>query len=178
MGTGSSTLQPEEISDIQSITSFQPSQINRLYARFKQLDKGRTGTVAVGDMIAIPELAMNPLSQRIIAVIDSDGRGEVNFKQFVEGLSVFSKDTKREAKLGFAFQVYDVNGDGLIGHEDLHTILKSMVGKNLKDEEIQQLVDQAILEADTIDNDGSISFEEFKRTLFSADLEKILTIEF
>ena len=52
-----------------------------------------------------------------------------------------------------------------------------MVGSNLDDTQVQALVDQTILEADTIDKDGAISFKEFKRALFGADLENILTIE-
>ena len=39
-------------------------------------------------------------------------------------------------------------------------VLKMMVGTNLKDVQLQQIVDKTILIADT-DGDGKISFEEF-----------------
>ncbi|KAI8849370.1 calcineurin subunit B [Chytridium lagenaria] len=178
MGTGSSKLQEPELEHLKTITTYSNDQINRLYGRFKQLDKARSGTIRTEDILAIPELAMNPLANRIVSVIDAEGRNEINFKQFLQNLSVFSKDTKREQKLEFAFKVYDVNGDGVIDNADLKAILKLMVGKSLAEEEIQQLVDKTILEADTIDKDGSISFEEFKRAMFSADLEKVLSIDF
>ncbi|KAI9321134.1 hypothetical protein DFJ73DRAFT_876795 [Zopfochytrium polystomum] len=107
----------------------------------------------------------------------------INFKQFVAALvGVFGGGARREQENGvcvwFAFNVYDVDGDGLIGASDLRTVLKLMVGKSISDEEVRVLVDQTIADADTVDRDGSISFEEFKRALFSADLEKSLTIEF
>ncbi|KAJ3097422.1 Calcineurin subunit B type 2 [Phlyctochytrium bullatum] len=178
MGTGSSTLQEPELEHLMGLTNFSSHQIIRLYARFKQLDKSRSGSIRTEDMLAIPELAMNPLANRIVAVMDVDGRNEINFKQFIQSLSVFARDTRRDLKLEFAFRVYDVNSDGFISNEDLNVILKSMVGKSLSEHEIQHLVDKTILEADTIDKDGTISFEEFKRTLFSADLEKVLTIDF
>ncbi|KAJ3039547.1 Calcineurin subunit B type 2 [Rhizophlyctis rosea] len=154
-----------------------PAQIKTLYRRFKHVDKDNSGSLTVDEMTAIPELAMNPLCLRIVEVFDSDKRGEVNFKQFVSALSVFSKGARREQKLSFAFKVYDVNGDGVISSSDLFVILKLMVGSNLDDSQVQALVDQTILEADTIDKDGAISFNEFKRALFGADLENILTIE-
>ena len=39
-------------------------------------------------------------------------------------------------------------------------MLKMMVGNNLKDTQLQQIVDKTIIHADT-DGDGKISFEEF-----------------
>ncbi|KAJ3416613.1 Calcineurin subunit B type 2 [Chytridiales sp. JEL 0842] len=154
-----------------------PTQINKLYTRFRQLDKTRTGFITTEEMVAIPELAMNPLAHRIVSVIDSEGRNEINFRMFVEALSVFAKDAKREQKLAFAFKVYDCNADGKIDRSDLLSILRLMVGKNLPEEDIRDIVEQTIYEADVIDKDGCICFEEFKRTLFSADLGKMLTID-
>ncbi|TPX56635.1 hypothetical protein PhCBS80983_g04381 [Powellomyces hirtus] len=177
MGQGSSRLQPEELEDLQSISTFSANQIKTLYSRFKHLDKDNSGSISIEEMTAIPELAMNPLAHRVVAVFDSDGRNEVNFKQFVSALSVFSKQAKREQKLSFAFKVYDVNGDGVIDATDLFQILKLMVGSNLSDNQVQSLVDQTILEADVLDKDGAISFEEFKRAMFNADMENVLMIE-
>ncbi|KAI9103247.1 hypothetical protein DFS34DRAFT_642104 [Phlyctochytrium arcticum] len=148
-----------------------------LYTRFKHLDKDNSGSISIEEMTAIPELAMNPLSKRVVAVFDSDGRNEVNFRQFVAALSVFGKQAKREQKLSFAFKVYDVNGDGVIDSADLYHVLKLMVGTNLSDEQVHSLVDQTILEADVLDKDGTISFDEFKRAMFNADLENVLTIQ-
>ncbi|RKO85489.1 calcineurin subunit B [Blyttiomyces helicus] len=177
MGLESSRLQPEEIEEMRAISTFSEAQIKTLYRRFKHLDKDNTGSIAVDDMQGIPELAMNPLSRRIVAVFDADGRGEVSFRQFVAALSVFSRDAKREQKLSFAFKVYDVNNDGVISSSDLFIVLKQMVGSNLDDAQVQSLVERTILEADTIDNDGAISFGEFKRAMFNADLENALTID-
>ncbi|KAJ3017090.1 Calcineurin subunit B type 2 [Thoreauomyces humboldtii] len=177
MGQGSSRLQPEELEDLQSISTFSEAQIKTLYSRFKHLDKDNSGSISTEEMTAIPELAMNPLANRVVAVFDLDGRNEVNFRQFVSALSVFSKQAKREQKLSFAFKVYDVNGDGVIDSTDLYHVLKLMVGSNLSDSQVQSLVDQTILEADVLDNDGAISFNEFKRAMFNADMENVLTIE-
>lgn len=50
--------------------------------------------------------------------------------------------------------------DGYISNGELFQVLKMMVGSNLKDTQLQQIVDKTIIHADT-DGDGKISFEEF-----------------
>lgn len=66
----------------------------------------------------------------------------------------------KESKLRFAFRIYDVDNDGYISNGELFQVLKMMVGNNLKDTQLQQIVDKTILFADK-DEDGRISFEEF-----------------
>lgn len=44
-----------------------------------------------------------------------------------------------------------------------------MVGNNLRDGQLQQIVDKTIMEADK-DGNGKISFEEFKRVVGGADV--------
>lgn len=53
-----------------------------------------------------------------------------------------------------------MDNDGFISNTELFTVLKMMVGNNLKDTQLQQIVDKTILFADK-DEDGKISFEEF-----------------
>ncbi|CAE6508597.1 unnamed protein product, partial [Rhizoctonia solani] len=86
---------------------------------------------------------------------------------FVGGLSAFSSRGGREEKLRFAFKVYDMDRDGYISNGELYLVLKMMVGNNLKDTQLQQIVDKTIMEADK-DGDGKLSFEEFK-TIMEAD---------
>ena len=50
--------------------------------------------------------------------------------------------------------------DGFISNGELFLVLKMMVGNNLKDGQLQQIVDKTIMEAD-IDGDGKLSFDEF-----------------
>ena len=59
-----------------------------------------------------------------------------------------------------AFKIYDMDKDGFISNGELFNVLKMMVGNNLKDAQLQQIVDKTIIFADS-DGDGKISFEEF-----------------
>ena len=59
-----------------------------------------------------------------------------------------------------AFQIYDIDQDGFISNGELFQVLKMMVGNNLKEVQLQQIVDKTILQFDK-DGDGKISFQEF-----------------
>lgn len=75
----------------------------------------------------------------MIAIFDEDGGGDVDFQEFVSGLSAFSSKGNKEEKLRFAFRVYDIDRDGYISNGELFVVLKMMVGSNLKDQQLQQV---------------------------------------
>ena len=75
----------------------------------------------------------------MIAIFDEDGGGDVDFQEFVSGLSAFSSKGNKEEKLWFAFKVYDIDRDGFISNGELFIVLKMMVGSNLKDQQLQQV---------------------------------------
>lgn len=111
----------------------------------------------------------------MIAIFDEDGGGDVDFQEFVTGLSAFSSKGNKEEKLRFAFRVYDIDRDGYISNGELFIVLKMMVGNNLKDIQLQQIVDKTIMEAD-MDGDGKISFEEFTHMVESTDVNLSMTL--
>ena len=59
-----------------------------------------------------------------------------------------------------AFRIYDIDQDGFISNGELFQVLKTMVGSNLTEKQLQEIVDKTIYYADK-DGDGKISFDEF-----------------
>lgn len=53
-----------------------------------------------------------------------------------------------------------MDNDGYISNGELFQVLKMMVGNNLKETQLQQIVDKTVINADK-DGDGKISFSEF-----------------
>ncbi|KAJ3412177.1 ATP binding domain 4 [Chytridiales sp. JEL 0842] len=151
-------------------------KIQRLYKRFVKLDKDGSGTIDKDEFLQIPQIASNPLAARLLSVLDGDGTGDVDFKEFISGLSAFSSKGNKEEKLRFAFKVYDMDRDGFISNGELYLVLKMMVGNNLKDQQLQQIVDKTIMEADA-DMDGKISFAEFTKVVENTDIARQMTLE-
>jgi len=108
---------------------------------------------------------------------ESDAGERVNFRQFIKTLAIFRPETQIEAKLKFAFKIYDVNNEGFVTPNGLFKVMKMMVGNNLKDDQIREIADKTIKEADT-DNDGKLSFEEFKVAVKDSGIESKLSIRF
>ena len=75
-----------------------------------------------------------------------------------------------------AFQIYDTNNDGFISNGDLFAILKMLVGDNLTDIQIQQLVDRSIIMADK-DLDGKLCYEEFYEFCKDMKIEEMFSMK-
>ncbi|XP_026822245.1 calcineurin B homologous protein 1 [Rhopalosiphum maidis] len=189
MGNRSSLLlRKEEIAQIRNETGFTANQIERLYSRFTSLDRGDLGTLSREDLLRIPELAINPLGERIVDLFHADSGNNcdrINFLQFMRGLSKFrpirpnkpNKQNNRMEKVKFAFDMYDVDNDGMISKDELLVILHMMVGANISEEQLSIIADKTISEAD-IDEDGLISFDEFNKTFEKSDIEHKMSIRF
>ncbi|KAH7105420.1 calcium/calmodulin-dependent protein phosphatase [Auriculariales sp. MPI-PUGE-AT-0066] len=168
--------QSQFMADMEQKSNFTAKELDRLKKRFMKLDSDASGSIDRDEFLQIPQIANNPLASRMIAIFDDDGGGTVDFQEFVAGLSAFSGRGGREAKLRFAFKVYDMDRDGFISNGELFLVLKMMVGNNLKDQALQQIVDKTILEADK-DGDGKLSFEEFAQMVSNTDIIKQMTLE-
>ena len=110
-----------------------------------------------------------------------------DINEFVFGVSKFPAEKKE--KLMFAFRIYDIDNDGFISNRELYQViqaqtkkpfsefflsfqvLKMMVGTNLKDTHLQQVVDKTMRSVDR-DQDGKISFEEFCKIVDKTDFDK------
>ncbi len=170
------SLTPEQIEEMKQASEFTEPELKRLFKKFKKLDTDKSGTLSVQEFLAIPELEHNPLVRRVVATFDEDKSGEVDFQEFIAALSVFATPTGKEEKFKFTFKVYDVDGDNFISNADLFHVLKAMVGSNLNDVQLQQLVDRTILQGDK-DKDGKLSYLEFVEMVKGTDIEEKLKIE-
>ncbi|XP_036289073.1 calcineurin subunit B type 2 [Pipistrellus kuhlii] len=155
---------------------FDHDEIKRLGKRFKKLDVNSSGALSANELLSLPELWHNPLAKRVFEVFDADGDGQVDFEEFVAGTSQFSIRSDEEQKLRFAFNIYDMDKDGYISNGELFQVLKMMVGNNLKDWELQQVVDKSIIILDT-DGDGRLSYEEFRAAVSSLEVHKQLVVQ-
>lgn len=54
------------------------------------MDLDNSGALSIDEFMSLPELQQNPLVQRVIDIFDADGNGEVDFKEFIQGVSQFS----------------------------------------------------------------------------------------
>ncbi|XP_074536140.1 calcineurin B homologous protein 2 [Halichoeres trimaculatus] len=189
MGSSSSSVNHvPNAQELMQETGFSASQILRLYERFEFLDRDRTGGLSFQDLEALPHLSINPIGDRIIGAFFSQGQETVDFASFVRVLAHFrpvdsnrrdgapqEQANSRTRKLKFAFQLYDQDKDGKISRAELLQVLRSMLGIQVTEEQLQSIAERAIQEAD-LDRDDAISFDEFKKSLEKVDIDHKMSI--
>ncbi|XP_032870299.1 calcineurin B homologous protein 2-like [Amblyraja radiata] len=192
MGLHSSHLSKiDNLTEIMEETGFSKSHIGRLYHRFQGLDESNSGSLSRADFQRIGGLAVNPLGERIINAFFPDRRDTVDFRSFIRILACFrpvrmvkSPDplspepiNSRDNKLRFAFQLYDQDRDGKISRDELYQVLFMMMEAEVTEDQLDNIIDRTIQEADQ-DGDGTISFEDFKKSLEKVNLEHKMSIRF
>ncbi|VUZ54966.1 unnamed protein product [Hymenolepis diminuta] len=183
-GSSSKILDPEEVADISTETGFTPKQIHRLYNRYSALDRSHAGYLQRQDFLLIPELAINPLGDRIINEFFKGGE-ELNFRDFLKKVARFRKPSSngvteynnREAKLQFLFGMYDLDMDNKISRSELLSVLQMMVGASVTMDQINRIGERTMAEAD-VNGDGYITYEEFKTAVEGVDIENKMSIHF
>jgi serine/threonine-protein phosphatase 2B regulatory subunit len=162
MGASASVdLRQEDIAEIEDITVYEPKEIKSLYKRFMRLDAGKKGTLAVEDLLMVPEVSMNPLAGRLTSLFARDADGRINFRSFAAGLSAFSERARTDVRKRAVFRLYDVDGDGYINDADLHAVLRMIAGKAVQPAGVADEVVARTMAAADRDGDGRISFEDF-----------------
>ncbi|ODV89625.1 hypothetical protein CANCADRAFT_141451 [Tortispora caseinolytica NRRL Y-17796] len=176
MGQAESAHTQQLLESMSSGTGFSAEEMDRLRKRFMKLDKDSSGTIDREELMAIPGIRNNPLAHRLIALFDQDAGGDIDFREFVMLLSAFTSNGPSLDKLRFAFRVYDIDRDGYISNGELFLVLKMMVGSNLTDEQLQQIVDKTIMENDK-DGDKRLSFDEFTQLVQELDVAKAMNLD-
>ncbi|CAE6522581.1 unnamed protein product [Rhizoctonia solani] len=169
MGNKSSKLSPEQLAELQKNTYFDKKELQQWYKGFLkdcpsgQLDKHEFSRIykqffPFGDPGQFADYVFN--------VFDNDKNGTIDFKEFIGALSVTSRG-RLDEKLKWAFQLYDIDGDGFITYDEMLQIVRSiykMTGQMVKlpaDEDTpEKRVDKIFKNMDR-DKDARLTYDEF-----------------
>ncbi|KAH7939852.1 hypothetical protein HPB52_018160 [Rhipicephalus sanguineus] len=142
---------------------FSEEELAKLRREFEWYDKDGDGQITAEELgAAMSALGFNLTQQDLeilIAVVDKNGDGTINFSEFV---AMTQRDltpddippTAEEIRL--VFQLIDRHGNGFLTLDELRRFFAAFDEEGLTDEEIEEFT----READT-DGDGKISYDEF-----------------
>jgi Ca2+-binding EF-hand superfamily protein len=174
-------LRPEEFEELEALSGFTRDEIRKLYRRFRTLDRSGDGTLGEEDLLRVPEVAMNPMVDRVVGyfgfgphAIRLSGKSttRVNFTDFVRALSLFNARSSKEEKLEHAFSTFDLDSDGILSRDEFTSLLRTLVGKSMEQADLEALVDYALME---LNSENGLEFKDFLAVLQnSSDIDKIM----
>ncbi|KAJ6835814.1 calcineurin subunit B-like [Iris pallida] len=167
MGNTSSMLTQYDIEEVQQHCNhaFSQQEIVSLYHRFCQLDRNSCGFISGDEFLSVPEFAVNPLSQRLLRMLDG-----LNFKEFVAFLSAFSSRTTLQQKIEFIFKVYDLDCNGKVTFNDILSVLRDLTGSFMTEQQRQKVLIHVLEEAGYT-KDSSLVLSDFLKILGHSDLK-------
>ncbi|PON70438.1 Parvalbumin [Parasponia andersonii] len=161
MGNTSSMLTQYDIEEVQERCNhtFSQQEIVSLYQRFCQLDRNGRGFISSDEFLSIPEFAVNPLSQRLLRMLNG-----LNFKEFVAFLSAFSPRATLQHKIEFIFKVYDSDCNGKVTFSDILDILRDLTGQFISEQQREQVLTR-VLEESGYTKDSALNISDFMKIL-------------
>ncbi|XP_055014169.1 Kv channel-interacting protein 2-like isoform X2 [Boleophthalmus pectinirostris] len=163
---------PEGLDRLVQQTNFSKKELQILYRGFK--NECPSGVVNEETFKSIysqffPQGDSSTYAHFLFDAFDTQNNGTVSFEDFVVSLSIILRGSTAD-KLGWAFNLYDINKDGCITREEMTDIMNSiydMMGKYtypcIKDSDAKEHVDNFFQKMDK-NKDGVVTIDEFLET--------------
>lgn len=138
---------------------------------FNKFDKNGDGKISRDELKSVlSALGSAPSSGEvdlIISEMDKDGNGYVDLDEFIafQQTNINGDDDEAQCankELKDAFDMYDLDKNGLISANELHAVLKRL-GEKCSLSDCRRMISQV-----DKDGDGNVNFDEFKKMMTNA----------
>merc|ERR1712072_445093 len=113
---------------------------------FDLFDTDGSGTIDAKELkVAMRALGFEPKKEEVkkmIAEIDKDGTGQIDFIEFMDMMTVKMAERDPREEILKAFKLFDDDDTGYISFKNLKRVAKEL-GENMTDEELQEMIDEA-----------------------------------
>ncbi|XP_048732605.1 uncharacterized protein LOC125649266 [Ostrea edulis] len=158
-------IQVADIDKKGKVENLTEEQINDIKEAFKVFDKDGDGTVSTEELGAVMRsMGQDPTEKELmdmIAEVDVDGNGDVEFDEFLQMMAKQMQCTDSPDELIEAFQVFDEDKTGHISVDEFRSVMTTL-GEQLTDNDVDEMI------ADTgVGSNGYIRYKDFVKHITS-----------
>lgn len=144
-----------------------PQNMEKLREAFAEFDLNDDGYISREELSDVMKNFGNIMSNNeldeMIKVVDKDGNGLVDFKEFLNLMDSNCLLQNLDQEMEKLFQMIDTNNDGFLSAQEITTMMKNL-GEKVRKKDIRKMMKEA-----DKNNDGKISFSEFKTMVDSGN---------
>ncbi|KAL2333235.1 hypothetical protein Fmac_014448 [Flemingia macrophylla] len=136
-------------------------EVRKIFNKFDKNGDGKISSAELKDlMVALGSKTTSEEVRRMMAELDQNGDGYIDLKEFGEFHCGGGGDGDSDGReLREAFELYDLDKNGLISAKELHSVMKRL-GEKCSLSDCRRMIGNV-----DADGDGSVNFEEFKKMM-------------
>ena len=134
-------------------------EVEEIKEAFDIFDADASGEISISELIgSMKSLGFdtkNPAIYKMIAEMDADGNGVIDFEEFLDMMTARISEKNTRADLERVFKLFDEAREGHITVQALARVARDL-GEDISLEELREIVQRADL-----NGDGKLGFEDF-----------------
>jgi Ca2+-binding EF-hand superfamily protein len=127
--------------------------------RFSEIDTNKDGRIDEDDFALLLGVPSTGYTRDLFRLFDEEHSGFINFKEFITGLCLLSKNCPAKETIQLAFHTFDKNGNGKLTCADLSQMLRKCF-RTITEEEIQSMFDHIDKNHDGYIDNGKVTYIE------------------
>ena len=176
------SIPEEELEELKMLTSLESDEICRLKDKFVDLvgSENEDARFRKDDFLDQDFVDSTPLKDRLALCFGFEhGIIDMDFRQFIRGVSRFNAPLSKEEKLKLAFRLQDFDNDGMLGRADVKEYLRRVTTSSILPEaELDDIVTEVFKEVLPNPTNPAITFQDFARCMAPTDFHTKLILPF
>merc|ERR1712084_32625 len=144
-------------------------EVAEMKEAFDLFDNDASGAISVNELTAAMKSlgfdVKHAVVYNMVADLDSDGSGEIEFGEFLEVMCAKITDKNTMEEIDRVFKLFDKDRNGTLEADDLSRVCKEL-GEEMSEEDVREVIQRADL-----DGDGVVNLDDFYNVLTKKTFE-------
>merc|ERR1712072_622224 len=138
-------------------------EVEEIKEAFDLFDNDQSGAISVAELTsAMKSLGFDvkhAVVFQMIAELDADGSGEIEFDEFLDMMTARISDKNSREDIERVFKLFDSDRTGEISLDNMKRVAKEL-GEDISPQELQEIIQRSDL-----DNDGALTMDDFYQVM-------------